>query len=338
MRNDIRPTKFSEFNGQPAAVEQLRVPVVAAGRLKKPLGHVLISGPPGLGKTTLGRHVLATELGSYSKALNCAAIEKPEQLLPTILGMKEGQLLFLDEIHRLPKQLCECLYTVMEDFQLSMVYGDKGNEKVMVIDLPPFTIVGATTREGMIPAPMLSRFKHSVKLDLYSDPDMEQVLRWTLPKVCSEAKFEATSLKHLVAACHGTARHASKLLEACVDTFVTSDEYEDRYGLGGPEYEMGCELIPVTDQSIQKTLVRLGITPNGLNKTERDLLRRLEAAPGQTLGLSSMAAMLDEEEETVETAYEPWLLRAGYIIRTPRGRQLAPAGSQALREADKGWT
>jgi Holliday junction DNA helicase RuvB len=318
----IRPTHFGEFMGQPQAVKQLSVPVEAARKLGRPLGHVLLSGPHGLGKSTLGGHVLPTEMNATSKTrtVNCAAVEEPQDLLPTLLMMEEGGILFLDEIHRLPKQFCEQLYSVMEDRKLTILTGDERNRQAMVVDLPAFTIIGATTREGLLPDPLRDRFKHSVKLVLYSDRDMETVLVWTgFNQQVDLRQVTRSRMQSLVKACHGTARIAVMLIDALVDTVVVS---------GGPTPPFRVE-----NKDVEATLDRLGFSKNGLSKAERTLLNQLHRSDEGTVGLGSLSRMLDEEQDTVELVYEPWLLQQGYIAITSKGRKVTDAGLKALKEA-----
>ena len=310
-----RPTSFSEFHGQANAIAQLKVPVKAAQRSGKVFGHTLLSGPRGLGKTTLAG-VIGAEMGASVVSLNAAAIEKPQQLLNALTLLKAGQILFLDEIHMLQRGMHEHLYTAMEDNKLTIVLGEGKDAKAYPVDLEPFTLVGATTREGLLPAPLLDRFKHNVKLDLYEDDEMAQVLKW----ICGGTGFsiDAEALSLLVPACHGTARHAVTLLDATTDTFYAIDEP----GFGS----MGMLPKEIDGVIVRGTLSRLGFR-KGLNRNEITLLKQLAAGPK---GLTTLAAVLDEEAITVETVYEPWLLRKGLIVKKPGGREITAAGLEAI--------
>lgn len=304
-----RPTSFDEFHGQANAVAQLKVPAKAAQRSGKIFGHTLLSGPRGLGKTTLAG-VIATEMKAPVTSLNAAAIEKPQQLLNALTLLKAGQVLFLDEIHMLQRGMHEHLYTAMEDRKLTIVLGEGKDAKAYPVDLEPFTLVGATTREGLLPAPLLDRFKHTVRLDLYDDREMAEVLKW----ICVDTGFtiDAEALATLVPACHGTARHAVTLLDAATDTFYAIDE-------GNLPKEIDGVIA-------RGTLSRLGFR-KGLNKNEIELLKQLASGPK---GLTTLAAVLDEEAITVETVYEPWLLRKGLIVKKPGGREITQAGLDAI--------
>ena len=307
----IRPQRFSEFTGQPAAKSVLEVAVRSAKARGKPLGHVLITGPKGLGKTTLAMSVLPTELGVHARDLVCSSIEKLPQLTSVLCTMQAGELLFLDEAHCLPRIVHEALYSVLEDQKLTVVIGEGSNAKTMTVELPAFTVVMATTREALIPEPMRDRAKHHLRLELYSDDEMADILAWTAYKHDQVLH----DLRGLVAACHGTARHAGRLIEACIDTLYGS-AWDPRGG--------------ITADVIQATLQRLGYSANGLTIPEVKLLRRLAESSGP-VGLNTLGAYLDEDTVTLEEVYEPWLLQKSFMIRTPSGRQITPAGKKALK-------
>lgn len=310
-----RPTTFATFHGQPAAVEQLRVPVAAAKRRKQQLGHVLLVGPPGLGKTTLGASVLPTELGvppEHVKTLVCSSIEKPTDFLPTLTTVHPGGVLFLDEIHALPRQVVEQLYSVMEDGKLTIVTGEEPNKQVIEFELDPFTIVAATTREGLLTGPLRARFKHTVRLELYSDKDMEEVLQWHADQ--HGLMFGTGAVIELAQVCHGTARHAVNFVDACLDTIHADPKADSDF--------IGLSVV-------NATLLRLGYH-NGLSKREVQLLRRLAETTTGVAGLQTLSAYMDEETTTIEEVYEPYLLQAGLIERTPQGRRITAKGRAEL--------
>ncbi len=324
----IRPASLDAFHGQKAATDHLRVSCKAALRLKRPHGHTLFLGPPGLGKTTLGATVLPAEMGTTAKVINCSSIEKPQDLLPTLSTMGEGEILFLDEIHALIRPLMENLYGVMEDAKLSIVMGEGDTRQTMVIDLNRYTVVGATTREGLLPAPLRDRFRHVLRLDLYSDSEMFEVLSWVGN---TQGIEEATpsAINMLVPACHGTARHAVSLIEACIETIASDDQLAKTLIL--PNGQMS-----LTKPVVRQTLKRLRIAPSGLTYPEQRLLGCLADSSKGVVGLHTLASVIDEEVQTIEEVYEPWLLRTGMIEKTPQGRTITPKGRQALKDLSGG--
>lgn len=302
-----RPTTFEEFHGQRDAISQLRVAIKSAKIRKAPLGHCLLYGSAGLGKTSLAQYVIPHELGVPCRALNCAAVEKPQDLLPTLTTMKGGHILFLDEVHMLPVALREHLLTVMEDSAVTVNVGTEEKKNLVTVTLPRYTVVAATTRLGALPETLQDRFKLRLQLELYGDDDMADVLRWLAKNV----GMTVSGVSELVPVCHGTARIAVNLIDACVDTLVAAEE-------GGQDIDTAV---------VAATLRRLGYV-GSLTRQEAKLIRALYTAPKNCLGLSALAAVLDDEPETVESVFEPWLMQSRLITRSAFGRTLTESGRE----------
>lgn len=307
-----RPKTFEEFNGQPSVVNQLRIAVRSAKLRKQLLSHTLFLGPAGLGKTTFGLSVIPNELGIEATMFNCACVTKPQDILPTLTSIKPGSILFLDEVHALAGTgVYDALLSLLEGSTVTINVGEGNNKRILTVQVEPYTILAATTRESSLPEPLRDRFRHQVRFTLYDDASMAAVLKWTATQ--TGASFNETAITPLVAACHGTARHAVRLVEACVDTIAGDERFADR------------DLQDISRDVVLATLERLGYQ-EGLTAPEFDLLERLHRAPQGKLGLSTLASVLDEETRTVEQVYEPYLLQKGLIVKTTNGRQITPAG------------
>lgn len=305
----IRPKAFSEFHGQSSALAQLRMAVRASIARKRQFGHTLLVGPSGVGKTTLGVSVLPSELSiERVHMVNCTAVEDLQALLPTVTTCSEGSLLFLDEVHALPRECMEALYHVLEDRSVSVSIGDGRDKRVIQIALPSFTVVCATTRLGLLPEPFVNRFEHQVQLDVYSVPELVMVLRWTLSRIADAMDADDDALQMLAVACQGTARHAQRLLNGAIDTAIV---------YGNARIDATCA---------DDTLRRLGYA-GGLTQMQVKLLGYLTAQSRAT-GLSTLSAFLCEEPRTIEDTVEPHLLREGLMLRTTQGRLITDKGQQ----------
>lgn len=305
-----RPASFAEFHGQAGVVAHLDVAVRSAKAQGKPLGHVLFVGPAGLGKTTLAG-VTAGAMGVEITVINCTSIEKVTDLLPVLTTRKAGEVLFLDEIHRLLPAARDYLLTVMEDSYVNVVVGEGLAKNVIKIDLPRFTVMAATTRLGVLDGPLRSRFQHSLRLDPYTDKEMAEVLHWIAEQHRVTVEPDAAAV--LIPACHGVARLGVNMIRACIDTWYSTSRVTFP--------------IVLTHAVVCETLGRLGYVGE-LTKMEFRYLEALCRMPEVTAGLSTLGAVLDETPSTLEEILEPWLLQRGFIVRTPSGRQLTKYGAE----------
>jgi Holliday junction DNA helicase RuvB len=296
----LRPKRLDEFVGQESVKERLRISIEAARTEDRALDHVIFSGPPGLGKTTLAG-VIAAELGVAFRITSGPALERPGDLAAILSNLQPGDVFFIDEIHRLPRAVEEVLYPAMEDFQLDIVLGKGPTAQSIRIDLPRFTLVGATTRKGKVTAPLRDRFGIEEKLDYYTDDELAQIIVRSA-SILGFAIGEASA--HLLAGrSRSTPRIANRLLARVRDYAVARAE--------------GVLDEDVTEQALNVYEVdRLG-----LDKVDRSILDAvINKFGGGPVGLSTLAIAVGEEPETVEDAYEPFLLQIGLLKRTPRGR------------------
>ncbi len=296
----LRPRELTEYIGQADVKGHLLVHMAAARKRGEPLGHTLLHGPPGLGKTTLA-HIIGREMQAQVRVTSGPAIEKPGDLASLLTNLEAGDVLFIDEIHRMRPVIEEVLYSAMEDFALDLVIGKGPTARSMRLELKPFTLVGATTKVGSISAPLRDRFPHVFKLAFYSPAEMEQIVERT-------ARILQVHLDHGVAeriacCCRATPRVANRLVRSVRDFAQVENE------------------VVITLGRVTTTLDALGIDVHGLDRTDRAILSAIvEKFSGGPVGLSTLAAATAEEEETVEDVYEPYLLQQGYLQRTPKGR------------------
>lgn len=296
----LRPKSFEEYIGQVALVENLKVFVQAARHRGEPLDHVLLSGPPGLGKTTLA-HILSNEMAATLHVTSGPAIEKKGDLAGMLTNLQEGDVLFIDEIHRLTSQVEENLYPAMEDFRFDVVIGEGASARSISLDIKPFTLVGATTKTGLLTSPLRDRFGFSTRLEFYSKDDLLQIVERSARVL--EVDIDKAGAETIARRCRGTPRIANRLLRRIRDfAQVLHNGRIDRdiadHGLG-----------------------RLGVDAEGLDGMDLRILQFLcESAEGHAIGLDTIAAALGEERHTIEDVYEPYLLQQGFLLRTPRGR------------------
>lgn len=311
----LRPSKVSDFVGQKSVVDNLLISIAAAKRRKEPLEHILFSGPPGLGKTTLA-HIIANEMETKITATSGPAIAKAGDLIGILTNLGEGDILFIDEIHRLSKVVEEFLYPAMEDFQIDFVIDKGPYAKTIKFSLKPFTLIGATTRSGLLSAPMRGRFGMSYSMDFYSPEDLVLIVKRSAKILKIELDKEAAF--EIACRARGTPRVANRLLRRVRD-------YAQVKGDG-----------KISKETVDKSLAMLGIDEKGLDALDRKVMKAiLETYSGGPVGIESLAATLNEEPDTIADVVEPFLLKIGFLKRTPRGREAAKAAYEHFRLSHK---
>ncbi|HEX2171344.1 MAG TPA: Holliday junction branch migration DNA helicase RuvB [Dehalococcoidia bacterium] len=299
----LRPKRLREFIGHPELVEHLEVAIQAAAKRGEPLDHVLFSGPPGLGKTTLA-NIIAAELGAKIVATSGPALDRPADVMGILTNLDAGDVLFIDEIHRLSRTVEEFLYSAMEDFRVDFVLEKGVHARTMKFPLKPFTLVGATTRRGLLTAPLRERFGILHQLDFYGEAELAEIVERSA-KILG-VPIEPDAAGEISRRSRGTPRIANRLLRRARD-------YAEVRANG-----------TITDAIAQEALLREGIDELGLDNLDRRFLRTiLENYRGGPVGIEALAATLYEEVDTLVDAVEPYLLKTGLLIRTPAGRKAA---------------
>jgi Holliday junction DNA helicase RuvB len=311
----LRPRTFEGFVGQRRAVDNLKVAVEAARQRGEPLDHVLLSGLPGLGKTTLAC-LLAREMGCELRQTSGPALGKAADLAGLLTNLQKGDLLFVDEVHRLNPVVEEYLYSAMEEYAIDILIDSGPSARSVRVTLQPFTLVGATTREGLLSAPFRSRFGITEKLEPYPAADLGEIVLRSAAMLGVAIEDGAASL--IAARSRGTPRIANRFLKRVRDL---------------------AQLVAknrVTEAVAQETMERLGVDRNGLSTVDRTLLKGLARGGGGPVGLKTVALLVGEEEDTVEDVIEPFLVMEGYLDRTPRGRRLTERGYAVVGEKAAG--
>ena len=300
IENHLRPQILKDYIGQQKVKDTLSIYIEAARQREEPLDHVLFYGPPGLGKTTLAG-IIANEMGVKMKVTSGPAIEKPGEIAAILNNLSEGDVLFIDEIHRLNRQVEEVLYPAMEDFAIDIVIGKGAAARSIRLDLPKFTLVGATTRAGLLTAPLRDRFGVVSRLEFYSTRDLMTIIRRSADVL--HVKIDERGAEELARRSRGTPRLANRLLKRVRD------------------YAQVCHDGVITLQVANEALDLLDVDKYGLDQSDRNILfTMMEKFGGGPVGLDTLAAALGEDSGTLEDVYEPYLIKNGFIQRTPRGR------------------
>jgi Holliday junction DNA helicase RuvB len=306
----LRPLSFSDFAGQAKTIERLQVMVGAARKRGEALNHVLLSGPPGLGKTTLA-FILGHELGRNVRVTSGPVIEKAGDLAGLLTGLEEGDLLFIDEIHRIPKTVEEYLYSAMEDFRIDIMIDQGPNARSVRLTLPRFTLIGATTRAGLLTSPLRSRFTLQTRLDYYDKATLLTIVLRTCGLL--KVRIDDGGAREIAARARGTPRVANNLIN-----FIRDFAQERATGA-------------ITRDVAVAALELLEIDAAGLDEMDKRMLRTMaENYRGGPVGMSTIAVAVGEEAETLEEVHEPFLIQEGYLQRTPQGRVLTERGYAAV--------
>ena len=311
VEQNIRPEYLADYIGQKEVKENIKVYIEAAKMRSEPLDHVLLYGPPGLGKTTLA-NIIANELGVNIKTASGPSIEKSGDLAAILSSLEQGDVLFIDEIHRMPSYIEEILYPAMEDYVLDIIIGGEGNSRNIRINLPPFTLVGATTRAGDLTSPLRDRFGIIAKLQYYTEEELIDIVKRT-SKVLN-VPIEDDASRELARRSRGTPRIANRLFKRVRDFALVEGN--------------GIIDIDITKKALQ----RLRIDDKGLDDTDHQLLLAIiNKFNGGPVGIESVASAIGEEVTTIEDVYEPYLIQQGFLKRTPRGRMVTSLAYEHLQ-------
>jgi len=309
LDQSLRPKRFRDFIGQAQVKENLHVYITAAKKRKEPLDHILFSGPPGIGKTTLS-YIIAAEMGAEIKCTSGPALERPADLAGILTSLNAGDVLFVDEVHRLGTVIEEYLYSAMEDFCIDIVIDQGPSARSVRLTLPKFTLVGATTREGLLTAPFRARFGVLERLDYYPWADLFQILL-NSAKILN-VKIDKAGAEAVARRSRGTPRIANRFLRRIRDVAQVKGQNH------------------ITERVALDGLRMLGVDENGLCAMDRMILQTIGRTGGSPVGLKTIAVTVGEEEDTIEEVYEPFLIQYGYLEKTPRGRVVTQLGYKML--------
>lgn len=312
FENKLRPHNLSNFIGQSSIKDNLSIAIQAAKKRKEPLDHILLHGAPGLGKTTLAT-IIANETGVNIKITSGPALEKQGDVASIISNLQENDVLFVDEIHRLRSVVEEVLYTAMEDYGIDIVIGKGPSARTMRINLPKFTLIGATTKMSMLSSPLRDRFGNVFRLQFYDDNEIEQIIRRSANIL--GCKIDDKAALALARSCRKTPRIANRLLKRCRDYAEVKNK------------------AAIDVNILREALRNLGIDELGLDNVDREMLSTIiEKFNGGPVGLNTLSAATGEEQETIEDIYEPFLIQLGFLERTSRGRIATPRAYEHLKQ------
>jgi Holliday junction DNA helicase RuvB len=311
----LRPTDFTEYIGQKKVVQNVEVMVESARIRKSAMDHALLSGPPGLGKTSLAM-IIAKSIGSELHVISGPAIEKKGDLAAILTNLNPRDVLFIDEIHRMHISVEEILYSAMEDYRLDIVIGQGPSARTMQIQVAPFTLIGATTRSGLLSNPLRDRFMAHLHFDFYGHEDLAQIVKNNSKKL--NVTLDKEALKMIAACSRGTPRIANRILRRVRDFSLVKGESE------------------ISKDAVFQSLSLMEIDQYGLDRMDRKILQVIEEYyKGGPVGIETLCATLAEDRTTIEDVYEPYLLKEGFLLRTPRGREISQKSRDHLRTITK---